>query len=115
MKILQKKVANMELKNVLILHLILIMKHLGKLFLNAENRMNYGRHYNDEDLDMFYRKHLRIDELDYIYVYVFMYAKAMDYEIKPCIYELTDLNTVSPEDLEIKADVKFMKTISTTK
>ena len=28
--------------------------------------MNYGRHYNDEDIDMYYKMQLTIDEIEYI-------------------------------------------------
>ena len=38
----------------------------------------------------------------------------MKYEIPPGIYELSDINNSFQESLELKADEKIMKTISTT-
>ena len=47
--------------------------------------------------------------------YEYIDAKTIDYEIKPSVYELTDLNAVFLKYLEVKADEKFMKSILTTK
>ena len=77
--------------------------------------MNYGRHYNDEDLDMYCRIQLTIDEVEYILGYKNIDVKTIVYEIQPGIHELIDLNTALPENLKVKADEKFMKTVLTTK
>ena len=75
--------------------------------------MNYGRHYNDEDMDMYYRMQLTIDQIEYILGYEYIDAKTIVYEIPIGIYELTQL--MYPKDLEVKADEKYMKTFLTRK
>ena len=77
--------------------------------------MKYGRHYNDEDIDMYYRMQLNIDEFEHISGSEYIHAKIKDYDTPPGIYELTDLNTIFPKDLEVKADENFMKTTLTAK
>ena len=73
-----------------------------KNIIKGLERMNYGRHYEDEDLDMYLWMQLTIDENEYFLGYEFIDAKTIDYEIKPGIYEQTDLNAAFPKNLEVK-------------
>ena len=57
-------------------------------------RMNYGRHYNDENNDMYYRMQLIIDAIEFILGYEYIDTKTRDYEIPPGIYELSDINNL---------------------
>ena len=77
--------------------------------------LNYGCHYKDEDIDTFYRMQVTIVEIEYILGYEYSDAETIDYEIKPGIYELTDLNAVFPRSVRIKADGQFMKSFLITK
>ena len=59
--------------------------------------MNYGRHYFDEDFDMYYRMQLTIDEIEYTLGYENIDGKTIEYEIAPGIYGLADLNAAFPK------------------
>ena len=73
-----------------------------KIIIEGLGRMNYGRPYNDEDLDINYRIQLSIEEKEFISGYEHFEAKTTDYELNPGIYELTKRNEIFPSNLQSK-------------
>ena len=94
-------------KNYQILNTKLLEKSIEIL-----ERINYGRHFNDEELDMIKRTQLTKDETDYILGYKHNESITKNHELLPGKNELTDLSSAFPTILEVEADENFMKTFS---
>ena len=72
--------------------------------------MIYGQHYNDEDLDMYYRMHLTTKENEFILGYNYNNQKQHNSEIPPRIYEINDINNSSKGSVELKFNEKAIQT-----
>ena len=77
-----------------------------KNFYEGLRAMNYGRHYKDEDLDIYYRMQLTTKEFAYILGYIYVDPKTINYDIHPGINELNDNNSVSQEVFKLKLKKK---------
>ena len=76
--------------------------------------MNYGQHYRDEDLYMYYRMELTIIKSEYILGQIHIDPKTMNSEIPPKTTELNDINNALERSVGFRVDKKTMKTNLTT-
>ena len=93
---------NIGLRNIYIYYLSDLDYELSrKNFIEGLKRMKYDCHYNDEYLDMYCRTQLTIDEVEHLLGYEYIDAKTIDYEKPPGLYDLSDINTAFPTNLEV--------------
>ena len=85
-----------------------------KIIIEALEAIIYGWHFNDEDLDIYYRMKLTLENFEYYIESLFIEPKTLNYEISPGVYKSVEINNAFKGSVEVKADEKQMKTILTT-
>ena len=102
------------MKNTMISYQILTIDCLEKVFIEESKAMFHGRRCNDEYFDKNYRLQLKTEEIEYCLSYVSFHPETLNCGKSPVVFKLNESSNAFEEKLQVEADRKTMKTLSTT-
>ena len=73
--------------------------------------MEQVQHYDDEDLDINYRKQLANNEIEFVSDYIYVDPKIITYEIPPGILKLNVIKNAFEGNVELQSEGKTERAI----